>query len=214
MRKTPHKLQQMVKVPTPPLSPPVIGRSARIDSQGNLRLLLHCLRKPEKTSPTAIGCTTLYVRLNALARWVYLICNVLQCIPADTLRDSLRLVSSTDSPLRPALSPLKFLCLGLGSPAESREARAQLAFLLAACDDLSIVCISSVLRFHSFQIDPCTTGPIVEITIECDFLLRSFLRLLCVSRSAPFILPILRTAQMCPCTILSLRIRTLHFSGR
>ncbi|KAI0374679.1 SRR1-domain-containing protein, partial [Pilatotrama ljubarskyi] len=30
------------------------------------------------------------------------------------------------------------LCLGLGSPASSRDARAQLAFLLAACDDLSI----------------------------------------------------------------------------
>ncbi|KAH9854032.1 hypothetical protein C2E23DRAFT_894228 [Lenzites betulinus] len=30
------------------------------------------------------------------------------------------------------------LCLGLGSPAASRDARAQLAFLLAACDDLRI----------------------------------------------------------------------------
>ncbi|EIW60570.1 uncharacterized protein TRAVEDRAFT_165463 [Trametes versicolor FP-101664 SS1] len=30
------------------------------------------------------------------------------------------------------------LCLGLGSPASSRDACAQLAFLLAACDDLSI----------------------------------------------------------------------------
>ncbi|KAI0747921.1 hypothetical protein C8Q80DRAFT_1120536 [Daedaleopsis nitida] len=30
------------------------------------------------------------------------------------------------------------LCLGLGSPSSSRDARAQLAFLLAACDDLRI----------------------------------------------------------------------------
>ncbi|KIP04752.1 hypothetical protein PHLGIDRAFT_120409 [Phlebiopsis gigantea 11061_1 CR5-6] len=30
------------------------------------------------------------------------------------------------------------LCLGLGSPSSSRDARAQLAFLLAACDDLTL----------------------------------------------------------------------------
>ncbi|CCM02897.1 uncharacterized protein FIBRA_05011 [Fibroporia radiculosa] len=36
------------------------------------------------------------------------------------------------------LSSPAVLCLGLGSPSASRDARAQLAFLLAICDDLSI----------------------------------------------------------------------------
>ena len=31
------------------------------------------------------------------------------------------------------------LCLGLGSPSSSRDARAQLAFLLTLCEDLRIV---------------------------------------------------------------------------
>ena len=33
----------------------------------------------------------------------------------------------------------KVLCLGLGSPSASRDARAQLAFLLTLCEDLRIV---------------------------------------------------------------------------
>ncbi|KAG5635900.1 hypothetical protein H0H81_009725 [Sphagnurus paluster] len=41
-----------------------------------------------------------------------------------------------DAPL--ARAPLDVLCLGLGSPTASPNARAQLAFLLAACERLSI----------------------------------------------------------------------------
>ncbi|KAG5647157.1 hypothetical protein DXG03_001112 [Asterophora parasitica] len=37
-----------------------------------------------------------------------------------------------------AQTPLEVLCLGLGSPTASSNARAQLAFLLAVCDDLNI----------------------------------------------------------------------------
>ncbi|GBE82493.1 hypothetical protein SCP_0408770 [Sparassis crispa] len=48
----------------------------------------------------------------------------------ELLREALALVSFPGSP--------HVLCLGLGSPAASRDARAQLAFLLAACDGLSI----------------------------------------------------------------------------
>ena len=40
----------------------------------------------------------------------------------------------------------KVLCLGLGSPTASREARAQLAFLLEVCDDLIIVCTSRYVK--------------------------------------------------------------------
>jgi len=36
-------------------------------------------------------------------------------------------------------SPEKILCLGLGSPSNSRDARAQLAFLLRLCGDLNLV---------------------------------------------------------------------------
>ncbi|CDO70712.1 hypothetical protein BN946_scf184798.g27 [Trametes cinnabarina] len=48
------------------------------------------------------------------------------------------------------------LCLGLGSPASSRDARAQLAFLLAACDDLSIATLvhSSQDRARVSVFDP------------------------------------------------------------
>ncbi|KAH9951398.1 hypothetical protein B0H21DRAFT_280471 [Amylocystis lapponica] len=49
------------------------------------------------------------------------------------LRDTLAFLPS---------QPLGILCLGLGSPSGSPDARAQLVFLLAVCDDLSIVCIS------------------------------------------------------------------------
>lgn len=38
------------------------------------------------------------------------------------------------------MPPPAVLCLGLGSPTASRDARAQLAFLLAACDALALVC--------------------------------------------------------------------------
>lgn len=41
-----------------------------------------------------------------------------------------------------ALQRPRVLCFGLGSPSSSRDARAQLAFLLAACDDLTLVCTS------------------------------------------------------------------------
>lgn len=33
------------------------------------------------------------------------------------------------------------LCLGLGSPGSSRDARVQLAFLLSVCHELDIVCL-------------------------------------------------------------------------
>ena len=42
--------------------------------------------------------------------------------------------------LRMQAPQLAVLCLGLGSPCGSRDARAQLAWLLDACDRLSIVC--------------------------------------------------------------------------
>lgn len=38
-----------------------------------------------------------------------------------------------------ALSTFDVLCLGLGSPGESHNARAQLAFLLSICDKFDIV---------------------------------------------------------------------------
>jgi hypothetical protein len=52
----------------------------------------------------------------------------------EILRDSLNSVSFT--------SP-NVLCLGLGSPASSRDARVQLGFLLELCEHLDIVCASS-----------------------------------------------------------------------
>ncbi|KAI0340597.1 SRR1-domain-containing protein [Trametopsis cervina] len=51
---------------------------------------------------------------------------------AKLLRDALK----TLSPLHSELPQVKVLCLGLGSPSASRDARAQLAFLLEVCDDL------------------------------------------------------------------------------
>ena len=96
----------------------------------------------------------------------------------DTLRPSLR--SLTSSPLltdprvlpgmlRDALEDAfpasdvapDVLCLGLGSPSSSRDARAQLALLLAACDDLRIVG-----RL------PMSVGPHID-TSPCVHLLRS-----------------------------------------
>jgi hypothetical protein len=40
---------------------------------------------------------------------------------------------------------VRVLCLGLGSPSTSKNARIQLAFLLEACKNLNIVCISVFL---------------------------------------------------------------------
>lgn len=45
------------------------------------------------------------------------------------LRDALQVL---------AMQQPRVLCLGLGSPTSSRDARTQLAFLLAACDDLTL----------------------------------------------------------------------------
>ncbi|KAI0781139.1 SRR1-domain-containing protein, partial [Trametes elegans] len=57
----------------------------------------------------------------------------------DWLRDTLRLLrESLEDAFAPSDTAPDVLCLGLGSPTSSRDARAQLAFLLAACDDLSI----------------------------------------------------------------------------
>ncbi|KAI0646859.1 SRR1-domain-containing protein [Trametes meyenii] len=58
---------------------------------------------------------------------------------SDWLRDSLQsLRKSLEEAFAPSDDAPGVLCLGLGSPAASRDARAQLALLLAACDDLSI----------------------------------------------------------------------------
>ncbi|KAI9064223.1 SRR1-domain-containing protein [Trametes sanguinea] len=57
----------------------------------------------------------------------------------DWLRDAQQtLRESLEEAFAPSDAAPDVLCLGLGSPASSRDARAQLAFLLAACDDLSI----------------------------------------------------------------------------
>lgn len=53
----------------------------------------------------------------------------------EILRDAMRDLSIT--------SP-EVLCLGLGSPSCSRDARAQLAFLLSTCDSCDIVCTLSL----------------------------------------------------------------------
>lgn len=49
--------------------------------------------------------------------------------------------------------PPDIVCLGLGSPASSVNARAQLAFLLALCDAFGIVCYCSAIS-HEFSIVP------------------------------------------------------------
>ncbi|RDX48351.1 hypothetical protein OH76DRAFT_1352696 [Lentinus brumalis] len=59
--------------------------------------------------------------------------------PTDWLRDTMHtLRESLEEAFPPADDAPDVLCLGLGSPSSSRDARAQLAFLLAACDDLRI----------------------------------------------------------------------------
>ncbi|KAI0721566.1 SRR1-domain-containing protein [Cerioporus squamosus] len=59
--------------------------------------------------------------------------------PTDWLRDTMQtLRESLEEAFPPADDTPDVLCLGLGSPSSSRDARAQLAFLLAACDDLRI----------------------------------------------------------------------------
>ncbi|KAI0670584.1 SRR1-domain-containing protein [Trametes maxima] len=58
---------------------------------------------------------------------------------SDWLRDSLQsLRESLEEAFASSDGAPGVLCLGLGSPAASRDARAQLALLLAVCDDLSI----------------------------------------------------------------------------
>ncbi|OCH95619.1 hypothetical protein OBBRIDRAFT_788168 [Obba rivulosa] len=54
------------------------------------------------------------------------------------LRDALAHLYAGPDPELPPERPPGCMCLGLGSPAVSRDARAQLAFLLAACDALSL----------------------------------------------------------------------------
>ncbi|KAI0708980.1 hypothetical protein C8Q76DRAFT_799022 [Earliella scabrosa] len=57
----------------------------------------------------------------------------------DWLRDTLRTLRDALEDAFPAADVVPdVLCLGLGSPSSSRDARAQLALLLAACDDLRI----------------------------------------------------------------------------
>lgn len=68
----------------------------------------------------------------------------------DWLRDCKQLLRDALASLR--LSAHRVLCLGLGSPAASRDARAQLAFLLAVCDDLSLD------RTHISVYDPVFTA--------------------------------------------------------
>lgn len=58
-------------------------------------------------------------------------------IISETLCDSLADLNVIPS----SESSLDALCLGLGSPSSSRDARSQLAFLLGTCDKLNIVCI-------------------------------------------------------------------------
>ncbi|KAH9946282.1 uncharacterized protein BXZ73DRAFT_95787 [Epithele typhae] len=58
----------------------------------------------------------------------------------DAIRDALQQAFPPPVPAGPVSPPV--LCLGLGSPAASRDARAQLALLLAASDDLSIAPVS------------------------------------------------------------------------
>lgn len=57
------------------------------------------------------------------------------------------LVRETASSIFSYLSnPRRIICLGLGSPSSSRDARAQLAFLLELCDSIFIVCSLSLYR--------------------------------------------------------------------
>lgn len=55
---------------------------------------------------------------------------------------------------------LNVLCLGLGSPASSRDARAQLAFLLAVCDDLRIVCRLPIYAGHTHLVITACSPPL------------------------------------------------------
>lgn len=88
---------------------------------------------------------------------------------AELLRDSLNQISFT---------ALSILCLGLGSPTSSRDARAQLAFLVQLCDTLNIVCtplhiraqyqtVSCVQKRQDvFIYDPVFTGE--DVILLCD----------------------------------------------
>ncbi|TBU48014.1 SRR1-domain-containing protein [Dichomitus squalens] len=71
------------------------------------------------------------------------------------LRESLEGAFALESDVVPDV-----LCLGLGSPASSRDARAQLAFLLAACDDLRIP------RKNVYVFDPVFTDQDRELLAQ------------------------------------------------
>lgn len=62
-------------------------------------------------------------------------------LPTELVRDAVAALAIRSSP--------KALCLGLGSPSASRDARAQLAFLLQVCDDLALVCILFLCTYRS-----------------------------------------------------------------
>ncbi|GJE86879.1 SRR1-domain-containing protein [Phanerochaete sordida] len=77
-------------------------------------------RMPQDRPDPAVGLSNTIEEL-ASSGWVN------EC--TQLVRDALRVL---------AMQKPRVLCLGLGSPSSSRDARTQLAFLLAACDDLTL----------------------------------------------------------------------------
>ncbi|PCH38325.1 SRR1-domain-containing protein [Wolfiporia cocos MD-104 SS10] len=112
-----------------------------------------------------------------------------ELVASDWLRESKQLLCDALAALH--IDAPRVLCLGLGRPAVTREARVQLAFLIAICDELSIerakvsaydpvftnedVSLLDALGISRLAEDKCAAyaleGPTIAFMPHCDLLL-------------------------------------------